>query len=139
MDKNYINTDDTGIHLIMDITIKDIFNPNISSEDTCREYINECVKISDMEKIEDVRVHSLPYDDNMCGITALIPLSTSHISLHTWVEFNYISIDLYSCKYFDVNEIIEYTKKYFDASEMRIVKIERFINKPQNIIQWKEA
>lgn len=139
MNKDYINKEDIGIHLILDITIKDIFNPNVNLEQTAIDYINECVKLCDMEKIEDVRTHTLPYNDNMVGVTALVPLSTSHISLHTWVEHNYISIDLYSCKYFDVNNVIKYTNKYFNTSEMRIVKIERFIDKPQNIRQWKET
>lgn len=31
------------------------------------------------------------------GITALYLLSESHLSIHTWPEDNYTSIDLYSC------------------------------------------
>ena len=32
------------------------------------------------------------------GATALLLLETSHASVHTWPECNYVSFDLYSCK-----------------------------------------
>mgnify|MGYP005637764121 CR=1 FL=1 len=31
------------------------------------------------------------------GATAIVMLSESHVSIHTWPEFNYAAIDIYTC------------------------------------------
>lgn len=127
-----------GIHLIMDVITKDI--KKICSEKHILDYINKCIKISGMEKLDRINLHKLPVDNsNLVGITAIVPLSTSHMSIHTWPELNYISIDLFSCKYFEVRDIVDYTKRYFDTSRIDIKEIERHIGKPQKSYQWTEV
>ena len=49
------------------------------------------------------------------GYTAVLLLEESHLSIHTWPEHNYISIDLYSC-----NLQTDFTAvKQFLASEFK--------------------
>ena len=34
---------------------------------------------------------------NPCGVTALGLLAESHISIHTWPEYGYVGVDVYTC------------------------------------------
>lgn len=77
-------------------------------------------------------------EDNDTGVSAFSIWNTSHMSAHSWVEENYISIDLYSCKDFDTRKVLDYTKEFFNIKEMRIVEIMRHFKKPQKIKQWEE-
>jgi S-adenosylmethionine decarboxylase len=38
------------------------------------------------------------------GISAFVILAESHVSFHTWPESGYVSLDIYSCKTFDVDK-----------------------------------
>lgn len=61
------------------------------------------------------------------GRTALVLLSQSHASIHTWPEDRYISFDLYSCRALSSQEVAlvsGYVKGVFkaDREEMRTVE-----------------
>jgi S-adenosylmethionine decarboxylase len=54
------------------------------------------------------------------GFTGIICLSESHISLHTWPEYNKINLDIYLSNYLrendgTVTDILEEIRKYFQA------------------------
>jgi len=59
------------------------------------------------------------------GITGLIMLAESHISIHTWPEANYASIDIFMCGACDshicANKIIE----LFDIKSYKMYVIQR--------------
>ncbi len=40
------------------------------------------------------------------GFTGLISLVESHISIHTWLELNYLTLDVYLCNYSKDNSVI---------------------------------
>lgn len=72
------------------------------------------------------------------GVSGFSIWNTSHASAHSWLEENYISIDLYSCLDFDEKPVIEFTKTFFHVVEMRIVEVKRSVTEPQQIRQWSE-
>ena len=47
------------------------------------------------------------------GITGIVIIAESHLSVHSFQEKNYTFIDIFSCKDFDVNLAIEYTVDLF--------------------------
>jgi S-adenosylmethionine decarboxylase proenzyme len=63
------------------------------------------------------------------GITMIYMLSESHMSIHTFPEKNYASMDIYTCREYPNNdvyiEIQEYLKKMFDSSDENFIIIER--------------
>lgn len=63
------------------------------------------------------------------GITMIYMLSESHMSIHTFPEKNYASMDIYTCREYPNNdvyiEIQEYLKKMFDSSDESFIIIER--------------
>lgn len=61
------------------------------------------------------------------GITYFAIISTSHFSVHTWPEYRYAAIDVFSCKEPVAQTLSEELKKSFDASDVRTHTIERRI------------
>lgn len=60
------------------------------------------------------------------GITAVLLLSESHISLHSWPEHNYVAVDVFTCGDSVSPELaIDYLVSEFKPSKVNIRQIER--------------
>jgi S-adenosylmethionine decarboxylase len=75
----------------------------------------------------------LKFRDMAGGVSAISIWLESHLAVHTWSESMYVSLDLFSCKNYDIDPVIELSKKYFDFSHVSILNVERYIGKPQII------
>lgn len=90
------------------------------------------------EQIEYIKEKEL----NDTGISSFGIWNTSHCASHSWLNvgknknINYISIDLFSCKNYDEKIIINFTKKYYNTSEINCLIVNRYFNKPQEIIRF---
>ena len=62
------------------------------------------------------------------GVTYFAVISTSHFSIHTWPEYGYAAIDIFSCKDEVVEGISEMLRKLFEADRIELRSIERNIN-----------
>jgi len=60
------------------------------------------------------------------GITGVVLLAESHITLHSWPEINYLAIDIFTCgdKTFPYRAL-DYLKKKFKPKKTKIKKIKR--------------
>lgn len=61
------------------------------------------------------------------GITYFAVISTSHFSVHTWPEYGYAAIDIFSCKDGVCEGIAEKLKELFKAEDIKYRTIERNI------------
>jgi len=63
---------------------------------------------------------------NPRGITGVILLAESHLSIHSWPEWNYLAIDIFTCgeKVFP-QQALNYLKKIFRPKRIEIQKIKR--------------
>ncbi|VVC02658.1 S-adenosylmethionine decarboxylase proenzyme [Candidatus Burarchaeum australiense] len=52
------------------------------------------------------------------GISGIVIIAESHISLHSFVEQEYISIDIFSCKQFDSEVATRYLVEAFGAKKI---------------------
>ena len=52
------------------------------------------------------------------GITGVVIIAESHISIHTFQEKDYVFIDIFSCKAFDVDFAANYLIKAFGAKKV---------------------
>ena len=59
------------------------------------------------------------------GITGIMALSESHISIHTWPENGYASIDIYMCGNSDPEKCLDVLYDYFKPKFSNIQSIER--------------
>jgi len=60
------------------------------------------------------------------GLTGYVLLSESHISIHTWPEFKYAAVDVFTCGHkMRPEKAIQYLKKQFGAFRVQIKTIIR--------------
>ena len=59
------------------------------------------------------------------GISGFVFIAESHISVHTFVERNYVNIDLFSCKDFDTEKAIKDFQDAFQLIKSRTCLIDR--------------
>ncbi len=60
------------------------------------------------------------------GVTSMLIIGASHISVHTWPEHQYADIDLVVCtKDFEMEEMIAYLNERFGTEQVRYMEIQR--------------
>jgi len=59
------------------------------------------------------------------GVTGVLVLAESHITVHTWPEYNYAAFDIFMCGDCDVDEAIEVIRATSKKSVFDIKKIAR--------------
>lgn len=60
--------------------------------------------------------------------SAFIILAESHINIHTWVENDYISLEIFACKGIDINGTIELIKRYIHCDDIKYTEVKRGFN-----------
>lgn len=113
----------SGKHLICDI--KNIKNHKLlNSLEELKNMFDHICKTYDYNILNKAEHVFSPQ-----GITMIYMLSESHMSIHTFPEKNYASMDIYTCREYPNNdvyiEIQEYLKKMFDSSDESFIIIER--------------
>ena len=59
------------------------------------------------------------------GLSGWVPIIESGIQIHTLIPKNFISVDVYSCKKFSMENIKEFVQDYFKCKEVEMNYIER--------------
>lgn len=66
------------------------------------------------------------YRFNPNGITGFLLLASSHISVHTWPEYNYVACDVFSCSpYGKTKELVDFLIKKISHKKVEIKEFER--------------
>lgn len=62
------------------------------------------------------------------GVTSILIIGASHVSIHTWPEHEYADIDLVVCtKNFDMEDVIAFLNERFCTENIRYMEIQRGI------------
>lgn len=78
------------------------------------------------------------------GVSGMIVISESHISTHTWPEYGYGALDIYTCgNQVDPEKAVFYAVEAFGASTSHITEITRGIEEGDKVyyhsfITWEE-
>jgi S-adenosylmethionine decarboxylase len=59
------------------------------------------------------------------GVTGLILIAQSHLSIHTWSEDSYAAVDLFTYSHMDPDAAIEYIRGYLRPIRERITDLKR--------------
>lgn len=86
--------------------------------------ILDCMKLAAVE-IQAVPLESVSHNFMNGGITALLIISESHISVHTWPERNLVLIDIFTCRECDITKPMSIFKEVFKPSIVKTQIIER--------------
>ncbi|MEM1749128.1 MAG: adenosylmethionine decarboxylase, partial [Sulfolobales archaeon] len=69
--------------------------PNIiGDEDLLKNLIKDAARLANMTLVE---VKSWKVEGIKGGVSVLALIVESHIALHTWVEYRYATVDIYTC------------------------------------------
>ncbi len=62
------------------------------------------------------------------GVSGVVVIAESHLSIHTWPELGYAALDLYTCNLnMDIDKALEYIRNTFSPKEMIVKYLERGI------------
>ena len=91
--------------------------------------------VSDIIVVDDFSVfinfHKIRYRGEKkqdWGISGFVLIAESHISVHTFPDREYINIDIFSCKNFDITKSEKQVKKIFNINQIKSVVIDRGID-----------
>ncbi len=106
-----------GLHLVADFW----YPKNIEDKNEFNKILKEAAKKGGNTPLKTA-VHKF----NPHGITGIILLAESHIALHSWPEFNYLAVDIFTCgKKSMPAKALEYLKEVFQPKEIKITEIKR--------------
>ncbi|MCD6083349.1 S-adenosylmethionine decarboxylase [Candidatus Aerophobetes bacterium] len=82
--------DNFGIHIVSDLYGCD--PEKLDNIKEIKKIIETAIEKANLTKIKSHFHQFEPY-----GVTGFALLSESHIAVHTWPEYGYVSLDVYSC------------------------------------------
>jgi S-adenosylmethionine decarboxylase len=59
------------------------------------------------------------------GITGIVLIAESHISIHTFPDQEYMCVDIFSCKEFDAQRALDEISEWFGLREVKSYVLER--------------
>ena len=60
------------------------------------------------------------------GLTGVVLLEESHISIHSWPEFRYVGIDVFTCGAdSSAQKALEYLKSVFEPKKVQVTEVNR--------------
>lgn len=109
--------DSFGPHLTLDLSDCNI--DKLKDLDFVFKILNDLPDKIGMTKVTQPHVfhyEGLVPEDK--GVTGMVIIAESHISVHTFSEKNYIFVDIFSCKPFDVEFAAKYIIDAFEAKKI---------------------
>ena len=112
-----------GLHIIAEITSTN--KQLLEQFQAVQQLLNEQIETHGLHKLGEVY-----HDFQPAGYTAVICLSESHISLHSWPEYGRVNLDIYLSNYQRNNDgtgqkIFEAIVQFFDAAIISSQQIKR--------------
>jgi S-adenosylmethionine decarboxylase len=104
----------------------------INNLDSVKETLVEAARRA-QATIVDVVFHEF----NPFGISGVVVIAESHLSIHTWPEYRYAAVDVFSCGDVLQPEVAaNYLAEQFGAERMSVVEVQRgtFVNASQPIV-----
>ena len=102
--------------------------------DRIYEFLNQCPDLIHMTKI--MPPYTFKYSGKVpqdWGLSGFVLIAESHISIHTFPEKGYLSIDVFSCKDFDVQTAVDFATKVFGITSQEIKIVDRGLEFPRDM------
>jgi S-adenosylmethionine decarboxylase len=79
-----------GKHIIAELY--GVSSELIAKEETVRHIVEEVVNEAGLTKVGSVYKQFNPH-----GVTGIVLISESHVSIHTWPEYELVNLDVFTC------------------------------------------
>ncbi len=88
----------------------------------------ENIMISAAKAAKATIVSSSFHTFNPFGVSGVVVIAESHLAIHTWPEYNYASLDVYTCGE-EVNpwDAFDYLKEHFNPKNVTAIEMRRGI------------
>ena len=112
-----------GLHVICDFTTRNV--ATALSAELFQQKINALLQLHELQKLGEVY-----HQFENAGFTAVVCLTDSHISVHTWPEFEKVTFDVFLSNYRGLNNtkaqlISDELLQYFDAEQISRTELKR--------------
>ncbi|MDV2504237.1 MAG: adenosylmethionine decarboxylase [bacterium] len=67
------------------------------------------------------------------GLSGVVLIAESHISIHTFPEKGFVSVDLFSCKWFDTEAAVKEVEETFGLKKLEVNHLDRGREFPKEI------
>ena len=136
---------DRKIQIYEDVLMKSLGNHLIIELYDCNVKI-----INDLHKVEDILMESVNISGaeiiapifhkfNPHGVSGVVVIAESHFSIHTWPEYGYCAVDIFTCgNTIDSQKALTFMKEAFEAKSISVVETKRgILNLPVEKIKYK--
>ena len=127
-----------GPHLMLDLY--GCNKKKLSGTKLISKMLDEIPDLINMTKISKPSITVYSGNSNSFdrgGISGFILIAESHITIHTFIKQHYVSVDVFSCKDFDVKKVEDYFIKKFNIKNIEKNFIMRGIEFPKDIEKSK--
>ena len=108
-----------GRHLIVEYC--DCDKQKLDDLPYLEEHMNEAVRQSGA-----TIVRSTFHRYNPQGVSGVVIIAESHLSIHSWPEYGYAAVDFFTCgNTVDPHKAAEYMKKMLASSDMNVTELKR--------------
>ncbi|MEM0130072.1 MAG: adenosylmethionine decarboxylase [Thermoplasmatales archaeon] len=122
-----------GIHLIGDL--KGVSPSKISKVNFVKGLMESAVKNSGLSKIRSY-YHQFSPD----GVSGIILLAESHLSFHTWPEYGFVALDIFTCGPTEHAEAaFQYILEKLSPISVEYRKVERGLEFPRGIQRGSDS
>ena len=119
MEKLLENSCPDGIHFLIEFFGCD--KKQLDSVDFWKKTLKDGCKKSSIPVLKEYF-----YKFNPNGVTGFFLLASSHVSVHTWPEYNYVACDVFSCSpQKETEKLVDFLKQKVSNSNVSVKKINR--------------
>jgi S-adenosylmethionine decarboxylase len=126
-----------GFHFIVEASG---CGPVISQVDRLQEILVEAAKRANTQ-VWSVSFHRFPPD----GVSGVVVISESHLSIHTWPEAGYMALDIYTCGEESKPQVaVDYVLEQIGAKQTHITEVTRGLDDGDmeyyhSFVTWQEV
>jgi S-adenosylmethionine decarboxylase len=124
-------TNSAGRHLILDGYVKD---SSVFTTEKLSALFQNLADALGMKILQGPTFLEVPLDESKLksdvfldegGLTGSCIISTSHMALHAWPIRKYLSLDVFSCKDFDVGRAMTVIHDHLVLGQINVINLER--------------
>ena len=121
-----------GKHLIVEF--HDCNPAVLDDPQLCQDHIMEAVRRSGATVIQPFFHQFSPH-----GVSGIVVIAESHFSIHTWPEYGYCAVDVFTCgDLIQAEPAVEYMRQNFEANHYSVMEIKRgLLNLPDSEVKYK--
>ena len=121
-----------GNHLIIEMYDCDV--KIINNHEKVEEILVEAARVAGANIVNQVFHKFNPH-----GVSGVVVISESHLSIHTWPEFGYCAVDVFTCgETINNKKAVDYMKEKFKSKSISVMELKRgVLNLPVEQIRHK--